>query len=115
GRASVARRDRHRTVLYESLARLCAEEPGVVKAIETAVAEMNASADSLDALLERQNFRLAHWRAAARDLGYRRYFDINGLVGLRLEHEHVFRDTHRLVLGWLADAPLAGLLNVYPD
>jgi (1->4)-alpha-D-glucan 1-alpha-D-glucosylmutase len=114
-RASVERRHRHKTVLYESLARLCAEEPGLVKAIETVVAEVNASADSLDALLERQNFRLAHWRAAARDLGYRRFFDINGLVGLRIEHEHVFRDTHRLVLGWLADGTLDGLRIDHPD
>ena len=51
------------------------------------VDEVNGSVDSLDALLERQNFRLAHWRAAARDLGYRRFFDINGLVGLRVEHD----------------------------
>jgi (1->4)-alpha-D-glucan 1-alpha-D-glucosylmutase len=114
-RASVERRHRHKTVLYESLARLCAGESRVDKAIETVVAEINASADSLDALLERQNFRLAHWRAAARDLGYRRFFDINGLVGLRVEHEHVFRDTHRLVLGWLADGTLDGLRIDHPD
>jgi (1->4)-alpha-D-glucan 1-alpha-D-glucosylmutase len=114
-RASVERRHRHKTVLYESLARLCAEEPRVSKAIDTVVAEVNASADSLDALLERQNFRLANWRAAARDLGYRRFFDINGLVGLRVEHEHVFRDTHRLVLGWLADGTLDGLRIDHPD
>ena len=33
--------------------------------------------DALDALLERQNYRLAFWRTAARDLGYRRFFDVN--------------------------------------
>ena len=114
-RASVERRHRHKTVLYELLARLCAAHPGVAKAIDTVIAEVNASADSLDALLERQNFRLAHWRAAARDLGYRRFFDINSLVGLRAEHEHVFRDTHRLVLVWLADGTLDGLRVDHPD
>jgi len=114
-RASVQRRHRHKTVLYEQLAHLCAENPGVAKAIDTVIAEVNASADSLDALLERQNFRLAHWRAASRDLGYRRFFDINGLVGLRAEHEHVFQDTHRLVLAWLADGTLDGLRIDHPD
>jgi len=114
-RASVERRHRHKTVLYESLARLCAEEPRVAKAIDAVVADMNASADSLDALLERQNFRLVRWRAAARDLGYRRFFDINNLVGLRIEHEHVFRDTHQLVLGWLADGTLDGVRIDHPD
>ena len=114
-RASVERRHRHKSVLYESLARLFAEQPLPAKAIDAVVAEVNASVDLLDSLLERQNFRLAHWRAAARDLGYRRFFDINGLVGLRAEHEHVFHDTHRLVLAWLADGTLDGLRIDHPD
>jgi len=113
--ASVERRHRHKSILYESLGRLFAEHPDIAKAIDGVVAEVNASVDLLDSLLERQNFRLAHWRAAARDLGYRRFFDINGLVGLRAEHEHVFRDTHRLVLAWLADGTLDGLRIDHPD
>src|SRR5262249_53066955 len=113
-RASVERRHRHKSVLYDSLARLAREELRVNEAIESVVSDVNASADSLDALLERQNFRLAHWRAAARDLGYRRFFDINGLVGLRIEHEHVFRDTHRLVLACPMGGPLEGLRGVPP-
>ncbi len=60
-------------------------------------------------LLERQNFRLAYWRAASRDLGYRRFFDINTLVGLRMEDRNVFADTHFLVLRWLADDTLDGV------
>jgi (1->4)-alpha-D-glucan 1-alpha-D-glucosylmutase len=113
--ASVERRHRHKTILYELLARLLVEQPDTVRAIDAAIGEVNASIDLLDALLERQNFRLAHWRAAARDLGYRRFFDINGLVGLRVEHEHVFRDTHQLVLAWLADGTLDGLRIDHPD
>ena len=113
--ASVERRHQHKTVLYESLARLFAEEPHTAQAVDAVVDEVNGSVDSLDALLERQNFRLAHWRAAARDLGYRRFFDINGLVGLRVEHDHVFRDTHRLVLAWLMDGTLDGLRIDHPD
>ena len=46
------------------------------------VAALNADADRLDALLERQNYRLAFWRTAGHELGYRRFFDINTLVGL---------------------------------
>jgi (1->4)-alpha-D-glucan 1-alpha-D-glucosylmutase len=114
-RASVERRDAHKSFLYEALGRLFAERPDTAKAIDAVVAEVNASVDLLDSVLERQNFRLAHWRAAARDLGYRRFFDINGLVGLRVEHEHVFRDTHRLVLAWLADGTLDGLRIDHPD
>jgi len=113
--ASVERRHRHKAVLYDALTRLFTEEPHTAQAVDAVVDEVNTSIDALDALLERQNFRLAHWRAAARDLGYRRFFDINGLVGLRIEHEHVFQDTHRLVQAWLIDGTLDGLRIDHPD
>ena len=45
--------------------------------VDAAVAATNADPDRLDALLERQNYRLAYWRSGARDLGYRRFFDID--------------------------------------
>src|SRR5262249_15674860 len=38
---------------------------------------------ALHLLLERQHFRLAHWRLASREINYRRFFDINALAGLR--------------------------------
>jgi (1->4)-alpha-D-glucan 1-alpha-D-glucosylmutase len=46
---------------------------------------------------------------AGRDVGYRRFFDINTLVGLRMEDAQVFSDTHELVLQWLAAGELDGL------
>jgi (1->4)-alpha-D-glucan 1-alpha-D-glucosylmutase len=80
-----------------------------------AIARLNAEADALDALLERQNYRLAHWRAAARDVGYRRFFDISHLAGLRVENEAVFRDSHARVLDWVARGTLHGLRIDHPD
>ncbi len=69
---------------------LCWEHREVAQAIDAEVAEINADPTALDALLERQNYRLAYWRAAGRELDYRRFFDINTLVGLRIEDERVF-------------------------
>jgi (1->4)-alpha-D-glucan 1-alpha-D-glucosylmutase len=101
-------------VLRAQLARLLAEQHAVAAAIDGVIAELNADPDDLDALLERQNYRLAYWRAAARDLGYRRFFDINTLVALRMEDEWVFTDTHTL-LQWLATGVLDGLRIDHPD
>jgi (1->4)-alpha-D-glucan 1-alpha-D-glucosylmutase len=106
---STRRRHRDKDVLQTLLARLIREQPEVGPAIDAVIAEINAQPDSLHATLERQNFRLAYWRAASRDLGYRRFFDINTLVGLRMEDRNVFADTHFLVLRWLADATLDGV------
>ncbi len=76
-------------------------DPAAIAALDRVIADINATPDRLDELLERQHYRLAWWQAAQRDLGYRRFFDVNSLIGLCAEDEKVFDDTHRLVLDWV--------------
>ncbi|WP_129793001.1 malto-oligosyltrehalose synthase [Sphingosinicella sp. CPCC 101087] len=54
------------------------------------------SGGDLAALLERQHYRLAWWRAANDLLNWRRFFTITGLAGVRVEDEAVFEATHAL-------------------
>jgi (1->4)-alpha-D-glucan 1-alpha-D-glucosylmutase len=68
-----------------------------------------ASFDRLHDLLERQAYRLSYWKAAFHEINYRRFFDINDLVGLRMEDPEVFRATHTLVLSWIRDRKISGL------
>jgi (1->4)-alpha-D-glucan 1-alpha-D-glucosylmutase len=114
-RLAVYRRHRDKEVLRGQLDRLCREQPQLAAALDEVVAEVNSDVDRLDALLERQNYRLAFWRSAGRDLGYRRFFDINTLVGLRVEDERVFADTHALILEWLSKEILDGVRVDHPD
>jgi (1->4)-alpha-D-glucan 1-alpha-D-glucosylmutase len=60
-------------------------------------------------LLERQHFRLAHWRLAATDINYRRFFDISSLAGLRAEDAATFTAIHGLVGRLIASRELQGL------
>jgi len=64
---------------------------------------------ALHGLLERQSYRLAHWRVAAHEINYRRFFDVNDLAGLRIEEPALFEDAHRLVLRLFAEGKLQGL------
>ncbi len=109
------RRHRDKEVLEERVEALAAAEPSVTEAIEAAVAATNADVEVLDRMLERQNYRLAWWRAARRDLGYRRFFDVTTLVGLRIEDPAVFAETQALILDWLAAGVLDGLRIDHPD
>jgi (1->4)-alpha-D-glucan 1-alpha-D-glucosylmutase len=111
----VLSRHRDKTVIYELLHRLCAEQAAVTAAIDRAVTELNADHDALDAFLDLQYYRLAYWRTADQDLGYRRFFDVNTLIGLRVERPHVFHATHRLVLDWLKRGILDGVRVDHPD
>jgi malto-oligosyltrehalose synthase len=52
----------------------------------------------LHRLLERQHYRLAWWRCAGDEINWRRFFDINGLAGLRIEDDAVFEATHATLL-----------------
>ncbi len=60
-------------------------------------------------LLERQHYRVADWRVATSDINYRRFFDVNSLAGLRVEHPATFQDIHGLVTRLIADGKLQGL------
>ena len=67
------------------------------------------------AMLDHQHYLLAHWRRAATDLNYRRFFDVTSLAGLRVEDERVYADTHARILGWLSDGSLDGVRVDHPD
>ncbi|MGQ0608715.1 MAG: alpha-amylase family glycosyl hydrolase, partial [Chloroflexota bacterium] len=79
------------------------------------IAAINADTDRLDALLVRQHYRLIPWRASRDRLNYRRFFDINDLIGMRVEDRDVFAATHRLILRWVRDGLVDGLRIDHPD
>jgi (1->4)-alpha-D-glucan 1-alpha-D-glucosylmutase len=114
-RRTVLSRHRDKVVIMALLDRLCADEARMCGAIDRAVAELNADHDSLDDLLSRQNYRLSYWKTADQQLGYRRFFDVNSLIGLRMERPHVFDETHALILDWLKRGVLDGVRVDHPD
>jgi (1->4)-alpha-D-glucan 1-alpha-D-glucosylmutase len=80
-----------------------ARVPAVAGAIASALTLINgqkckpASFQTLHRLLEAQAYRIAHWRVAAEEINYRRFFNINELAALRIESPEVFERTHRLI------------------
>jgi (1->4)-alpha-D-glucan 1-alpha-D-glucosylmutase len=108
-------RDRNKEAIREQIARLADERPAVAEQISRVIDETNRDIDTLDSILSSQNYRLSRWRTAETELVYRRFFDINSLVGIRPGHERVFQDTHRLILDWLKRGQVDGLRIDHPD
>ncbi len=77
--------------------------------LEAIVAALNADRPRLHALLEAQHYRLTWWRLARDESPYRRFFDVNGLIGVRVEDDTVFDAMHKLVAEWVADGSVDGL------
>lgn len=113
--ARLAARHRDKEVIRILLERLFHEVPFIAETVDSVLAETNRNSDRLHAFLERQNYRLAFWRASQEDLGYRRFFDVNTLVGLRMEDRSVFAETHALILKWLREGVLDGIRIDHPD
>ncbi|MDD2877739.1 MAG: malto-oligosyltrehalose synthase [Acidiphilium sp.] len=60
-------------------------------------------------LLETQSYRLTYWRAAADEINWRRFFDINTLAGIRVEIPWVFSESHKLILDLYARGIIDGV------
>ena len=71
--------------------------------------EVSGDDAELRALLGRQHYRLASWRAANDELNWRRFFTINELAGLRMEEPRVFDATHALVLRLYGEGLIDGV------
>lgn len=114
-RRTILARQRDNVVLQGLLSRLCGEDKAVSEGIDRAVRDLNADVDALDEFLQQQHFRLSYWKVADQQLGYRRFFDVNTLIGLRVEREYVFEETHAMILKWLEDGTLDGVRVDHPD
>ncbi|HET7663698.1 MAG TPA: malto-oligosyltrehalose synthase [Rhodanobacteraceae bacterium] len=70
---------------------------------------MNHDSASIDRILGLQPYRLAHWRCADDALNWRRFFNINGLAGLRIEREDTYCAVHATILRLHAGHVIDGL------
>ena len=102
-------------LLRGRLAETLAQSPELLAWVQAKVDSYNGepgipdSFNQLEALLRQQHYRLAYWRVSAEEINYRRFFDINDLAAVRIEHEPAFEATHSLVRELVASGLVSGL------
>ncbi len=69
----------------------------------------------LGVLLTQQHYRLTDWHDAATQLNYRRFFDVDSLMAIRVEDPGVFSATHEVLLRLLREGLIDGLRVDHPD
>ncbi|WP_428263687.1 malto-oligosyltrehalose synthase [Haliangium sp.] len=90
---SVSAEERDRAeALHERFSALAEATPG-----ELADALAVFAGERLHQLLERQFWRLSYYKTAGYEINYRRFFDINELVALRMEVPEAFFAAHRKI------------------
>src|SRR5580765_3521502 len=110
-------RQRRRAIpsLNMVLKELMAKSPEAQSSTENAVGQINGKAgdphsfDYIHRILEAQVYRLANWRVSGEEINYRRFFDVNDLIGLSMENPRVFAATHQLLRHLLADDMVQGV------
>ncbi|MCC6127547.1 MAG: malto-oligosyltrehalose synthase [Pirellulales bacterium] len=113
--AAIAERQREKEVAKDRLGKLTARSPEIAEFILRNVERFNGGPDDprgldrLDALLDAQAYRLCHWKAAADEINYRRFFDINELAAVCMEDPKVFEESHRAIFELLARGDADGL------
>jgi (1->4)-alpha-D-glucan 1-alpha-D-glucosylmutase len=111
----VAERQREKEVIKDRLRALELRSESVADFICRNVQALNGipgdphSYDALDKFLGAQVYRLSHWKAAADEINYRRFFDINELAAVCMEAPEVFQESHRLVFDLLVRGDVEGL------
>ena len=114
-------RRRETRVAKRRLRELTASSAAVRRAIKGVVVDWcgcageSKSFDRLEELLAVQAYRLCYWRVAADEINYRRFFDINNLAAIRVEHDTVFAAVHETILRLVGEGRVTGLRIDHPD
>lgn len=69
----------------------------------------DAQSDDLTVLHDSQHWRLAHWSRERDGVTHRRFFNVTGLIGMRVEDPDVFRDMHACVVALVAAGRVQGV------
>ncbi len=94
---------------------LVAADAHAAAALEASVRRFNgtrgepASFDLLDRFLHDQAYRVAFWKTGREKLNFRRFFNINDLIGVRVEDPEVLAATHGLVFRLVREGLVTGL------
>ena len=76
---------------------------------------LGTEGDDIAEVLARQHYQLASWRESDAMLNYRRFFEVDQLIAVRVELPDVFEATHRVLLALNHDGVIDGFRIDHPD
>ncbi len=77
--------------------------------IQQCIELVNNNKEQLHQLIEEHHYRLCHWQETDKQINYRRFFTVNGLICLNIQNEQAFEHYHKLIKELLADGVFDGL------
>ena len=77
--------------------------------LDACVTIINGDPEKMHHLVTLQHYLPVHWQETEKRISYRRFFSINGLICLNIQHTEVFMDVHRLISKWVGESKIQGL------
>lgn len=105
GEERVAQMEKAKQELWKAYA----ENKKLKTHIDAQLQALNSDMQRKHDLLTVQHFRLAYWRLANREINYRRFFNINQLISMRVEDPAVLAQTHQLIFDLLQQEVFTGV------
>ncbi len=84
-------------------------DKNVKLALKPCLDKRNNHSSQLLELLSEQHFRLAYWKETEKEIYYRRFFTVNDLICLNMQHEDVFEEYHQLIAELIRNNVVQGL------
>lgn len=73
------------------------------------IKKVNSNPQALKELAAAQAYQLCHWQETDRQINYRRFFTVNGLICLNMQHKEVFIQYHQFIKQLLEEGIFQGL------
>jgi malto-oligosyltrehalose synthase/4-alpha-glucanotransferase len=73
------------------------------------IAWLNQDKSRLLDIANEQYYRLCSWKETDKTINYRRFFTVNGLICINIQHQEVFNHFHRLIAQLLKENVIQGL------
>ncbi|WP_183560363.1 malto-oligosyltrehalose synthase [Mucilaginibacter sp. SP1R1] len=85
------------------------QQPAIKKYLQQCIDTVNEQTDLLQELSNLQYYQLCYWRETEKQINYRRFFTINGLICLNMQNQNVFDKSHELVKTLLDEDIIQGI------
>jgi malto-oligosyltrehalose synthase/4-alpha-glucanotransferase len=79
------------------------------KYIKSAVEAANADPGVLKQIADGQYYQLSYWKESENAINYRRFFTVNSIICLNMQHQQVFDYYHRFIKELLAEGIIQGV------
>ncbi|HKJ43668.1 MAG TPA: malto-oligosyltrehalose synthase, partial [Sunxiuqinia sp.] len=85
------------------------ELPEIKIYIDDCLAVVNNNSAKLKELIDKLHYFPSFWKDTEEKINYRRFFTINGLICINVQHGDVFKKTHRSIERWIRQHKFNGL------